>query len=115
MKDRALQALYALALDPIAELYADVNSYGFRKLRGTADALAQCFNVFANRYCPQWIWKVDIKGFYDNLSTDWLLEHIPIDTDLLQEWLEAGYIEAGNWHETEAGTPQGGITTPCTQ
>jgi RNA-directed DNA polymerase len=112
MKDRALQALYALALDPIAELYADINSYGFRKLRGTADAIAQCFNVFSNRYCPRWIWKVDIKGFYDNISKDWLVEHIPMDKELLQQWLDAGDIEKGTWHEMEAGTPQGGIISP---
>ena len=112
MKDRALQALDALALDPLAELYADINSYGFRKLRGTADAIAQCFHVFSNRYCPRWIWKVDIKGFYDNISQEWLLEHIPMDKELLQQWLDAGYIEKGTWHETRAGTPQGGIISP---
>jgi RNA-directed DNA polymerase len=107
MKDRALQALYALALDPIAELFADINSYGFRKLRGAADALEQGFNIFANRYCPHWIWKVDIKGFYDNVSQDWILEHIPMDNDLLQQWLEAGYIENGTWHHTGAGLRKG--------
>jgi RNA-directed DNA polymerase len=112
MKDRALQALYALALDPIAECYADANSYGFRKLRGTADAIQQCFNVFSNRNGAQWIWKVDIKGFFDNLSMDWLLEHIPMDTDLLQEWIEAGYIDHGTWHETGRGTPQGSLISP---
>jgi RNA-directed DNA polymerase len=112
MKDRALQALYALALDPIAEIYADMNSYGFRKLRGTADAMAQCFNVFSSKYCPTWIWKVDIKGFYDNLDKDWLLEHIPMDRELLREWLEVGYIEKGKRYETEAGTPQGSIISP---
>lgn len=112
MKDRALQALYVMALDPIAELYADVNSYGFRKLRGTADAIAQCFNVFSNWYGPGWIWKVDIKGFYDNIDKEWLLEQIPMDKELLQQWLDAGYLEDGEWHETEAGTPQGGIISP---
>jgi RNA-directed DNA polymerase len=112
MKDRALQAVYALTLDPIAEIYADENSYGFRKLRGTADAIAQCFNVLSHTYDPVWIWKVDIKGFYDNLDKEWLLEHIPMDKDRLQEWLDAGYIEGGRWHASEAGTPQGGIISP---
>lgn len=112
MFDRALQALYALALDPIAECYADLNSYGFRMLRGTADAIAQCFNVFSNRHCPEWIWKVDIKGFFDNLSWKWIVEHIPMDKELLQQWLQAGYIDKGTWHENEAGTPQGSIVSP---
>ena len=33
MTDRAMQALYLLALDPVAETIADPNSYGFRKMR----------------------------------------------------------------------------------
>src|SRR5947199_6436780 len=40
---RAMQALYLLALDPIAETLADPNSYGFRLGRSTADAIEQCF------------------------------------------------------------------------
>ena len=45
MKDRAMQALHLLALEPIAETTADRDSYGFRKARSTADAIAQCFVV----------------------------------------------------------------------
>ena len=43
MKCRAMQALYLLALDPVAETTADPNSYGFRPGRSTADAIEQCF------------------------------------------------------------------------
>jgi RNA-directed DNA polymerase len=39
MKDRAMQALHLLALDPVVETTADVNSYGFRKKRSCADAI----------------------------------------------------------------------------
>ena len=45
MTDRAMQALYLLALDPVSETTADKHSYGFRKRRSTQDALAQCFLV----------------------------------------------------------------------
>lgn len=45
MKDRAMQALYLLALDPVSETIADPNSYGFRKERSTADAMEQCCNA----------------------------------------------------------------------
>src|SRR4051794_12945832 len=48
MKDRAMQALYLQALDPIAETTADPNSYGFRKGRSTADAIEQCHTVLSN-------------------------------------------------------------------
>lgn len=36
MRDRAIQALYLLAMEPIAELTADKNSYGFRPFRSCA-------------------------------------------------------------------------------
>jgi len=49
MADRAMQALYLLALDPLAETTADPNSYGFRKERSTADAIAQCHTVLARK------------------------------------------------------------------
>ena len=52
MKDRAMQALHLLALEPIAETAADPNSYGFRPKRSTADALQQCFNVLCRGYTP---------------------------------------------------------------
>src|SRR5438270_13949138 len=42
MRDRAMQALYLLALDPVAETLADPNSYGFRRGRCTADAIEAC-------------------------------------------------------------------------
>jgi RNA-directed DNA polymerase len=44
IKDRAMQALHLMALEPIAETRADGCSYGFRKGRSTADAIAHCFN-----------------------------------------------------------------------
>ena len=40
--DRAMEALHLLALEPVAETLADVNSYGFRPKRSTADAIQQC-------------------------------------------------------------------------
>ena len=54
MKDRAQQALYLLALDPVVETTADNNSYGFRQQRSCADAMEQCFNALSKPN-PQWI------------------------------------------------------------
>ena len=53
MKDRAMQALYKLALDPIAESTADPNSYGFREKRGVADAMEQVFNPISCQFIKQ--------------------------------------------------------------
>ncbi len=46
MRCRAMQALYLLALDPVAEVTADRQSYGFRRERSTADAMEKCFLIF---------------------------------------------------------------------
>ncbi len=112
MKDRAMQALYLLALDPIAECQADPNSYGFRRERCCADALDQCHKILSLRGSAKWILEGDIKGCFDHISHDWLLEHVPTDKAILQKWLKSGYMEKSAFYETEAGTPQGGIISP---
>src|SRR5438445_1361898 len=71
MKDRAMQALYLLALDPVAETTADPNSYGFRPRRSCADAIEQCFSILG-RPNPQWILEGDIKSCFDRISHEWL-------------------------------------------
>ncbi len=112
MSCRAMQALYLLALDPVAETTADPNSYGFRKERSPADAIEQCFKALGKARSPQWILEGDIKGCFDKISHEWLLAHIPMDKSILRKWLKAGFIEKQVLHPTEEGTPQGGICSP---
>jgi len=112
MKDRAMQALYLLALDPVAETTADPNSYGFRLGRSTADAIGQCFGILARQDSPQWILEGDIKSCFDQISHKWLLTHIPMEKVMLTKWLKSGYIDKGIRHPTKEGTPQGGIISP---
>lgn len=112
MGDRAMQALYKLALDPIAETMGDPNSYGFRTGRSTADAIEQCFIVLSRKQSAQWILEADIASCFDKISHQWLQSHIPIETRILQQWLQAGYIDHKGFSFTEEGTPQGGIISP---
>jgi len=112
MKDRAQQALYLLALDPVVESTADHNSYGFRQQRSCADAMEQCFKTLSKPN-PQWILEGDIKSCFDRISHDWLLAHVPLDRAILQKWLKAGYLDKHVLHETTDGTPQGGIISPA--
>jgi RNA-directed DNA polymerase len=65
LRDRAIQALYLLALEPIAETTGDPNSYGFRKERSCADAMAQCFNVLQDKHSAEWVLEADIKSCFD--------------------------------------------------
>src|SRR6185312_10085187 len=112
MTCRAMQALYLLALDPVAEATGDLNSYGFQSHRSTADAIAQCFGVLAKRTAPQWILEGDIKACFDRISHTWLLSHIPMEKPMLRKWLKAGYMEQKTLFPTEEGSPQGGIISP---
>ena len=112
MKDRAMQALHLLALDPVAETTADENSYGFRPHRSTADAIVQCKNLLARGHSSKWVLEADIKGCFDNISHNWLLRNIPMDRKMLRRWLKAGVVDMGQLKPTEAGTPQGGIISP---
>ena len=109
---RAMQALWKLALEPVAETTADQNSYGFRPERSTADAIGQCFTALAQRNSATWVLEGDIRGCFDNISHEWLLQNIPMDKTVLRRWLQAGYIDEGTLFDTEAGTPQGGIISP---
>ncbi len=111
MKDRAMQALYLLALDPVAETTADNNSYGFRQQRSCADAIGQCY-LALKIATTEWVLEGDIKSCFDRISHDWLLAHVPMDRAILQKWLRSGYMEKHVLHETTDGTPQGGIISP---
>jgi RNA-directed DNA polymerase len=112
MRCRAMQALWKLALEPVAETQADPNSYGFRPKRSTADAIGQCYITLAKRVSPMWILEGDIKSCFDRISHDHTLGHTPMDKVILRKWLQAGYIEEGTLFDTTAGTPQGGIISP---
>ncbi len=113
MYDRAMQALYALALEPIAETTADTKSFGFRKGRSCQDACEYIFfTALSRKASPQWILEGDIKGCFDNISHDWLLENIPMDKSILKQFLKAGFVFKGELFPTEDGTPQGGIISP---
>ncbi|MCP4896002.1 MAG: group II intron reverse transcriptase/maturase, partial [bacterium] len=112
MNDRAMQALYLQALNPVAEISADPNSYGFRLGRSTADALGQCFIALAKSYSAEWVLEGDIESCFDRISHDWLLEHVLIDRSILRSWLASGYLEEARFFATEQGTPQGGIISP---
>ena len=82
MKDRAMQALLLLGLDPVSESTADPNSYGFRPHRSCADAIARCFSMLAKPDAPVWILEGDIKGCClvckkrITVQTGWNVHHV---------------------------------------
>ena len=92
---------------------ADGHSYGFRLERCCADALDQCHKILSGPHGPNWILEGDIKACFDRISHNWLLDHIPMDKELLRKWLKAGFLEKHVLFATTEGTPQGGIISPA--
>lgn len=112
MLDRAQQALHLQTLEPVAETMADPHSFGFRRERSTADAIAQCYLILGRKHSAKWVLEGDIKGCFDHISHEWLEGHIPMDRDMLRKWLKCGYMEENKLFPAAEGTPQGGIASP---
>ena len=112
MNDRAMQALFLSALDPVSETSADQCSYGFRRKRSCHDAIERCYIHLSRKDSATSILEVDIKGCFDNISHDWIIDNILIDKKVVTKWLKAGYIDKNKLYPTKEGTPQGGIISP---
>lgn len=111
--DRAVQAVYLFAVDPVVEAKSDKNSYGFRKHRSTHDAVAAVRHDLDKKTAPNWVLEADISKCFDRISHDFLMEHTPIcDKSVLHQWLKSGVMKGKILEKTEDGTPQGGIISP---
>ncbi len=115
IKDRVMQMIVKMALEPEWEARFEPNSYGYRPGRGCHDALQQAWiNMMrAKRNVgSSWILDADIAGCFDNIDHEALLERIPVFRQIIRRWLKAGVVEFGDWYETLSGTPQGGVISP---
>jgi RNA-directed DNA polymerase len=112
LTDRARQAVYLQALQPVAETTADQHSYGFRPKRRGADAIDQCFKVLRQKSSATWILAGDIQGLFDHIRFSWIEAHIPMNRRILSKWLRSGFIDRGTRFPTTAGVPPGGIISP---
>ena len=76
------------------------------------DAVSAIHHTIASKGSSEWVLDADISGCFDNIDHEALLQRLPVFTTILRRWLKAGVVELGTRHETEAGTPQGGIISP---
>ena len=117
LEDKIVQYAVVEILNQIYEEDFRGFSYGFRPRRSQHQALDALY-VAITRKKVNWILDCDIRGFFDNLSHDWLLkfvQHRVADRRILrliQKWLKAGVMEEGEWKDTEMGTPQGSVASP---
>ena len=117
MEDKIVQHAVVTVLNAVYEEDFRGFSYGFRPGRSQHKALDALY-VALKRKKVNWVLDIDIKGFFDNLDKDLLVEMVeqriadPRILRLIQKWLNAGIIEDGNWSATETGTPQGAVVSP---
>ncbi|BCG57021.1 group II intron reverse transcriptase/maturase [Paenibacillus sp. URB8-2] len=115
VKDRVWQYVAKLALEPQWEERFESISYGFRPKRSIHDAVGAIFIKLNGRNNKKkWVFEGDFKGCFDNLDHSYIYEQIKTfpTARTIKKWLQAGYIDNGVFHNTEAGTPQGGIISP---
>jgi group II intron reverse transcriptase/maturase len=117
LEDKIVQQAARTVLECIYEQDFLGFSYGFRPGRSCHQALDALFVGITKRKV-NWILDADIRGFFDNISHEWLmkfLEHRIADRRmlrLLKKWLRAGVSEDGEWSPTKVGTPQGAVISP---
>jgi RNA-directed DNA polymerase len=113
MKDRALQALVKLALEPEWEALFEPNSYGFRPGRSCHDAIEQIFTVISQK--ARYVLDADIAKCFDRINHEALLNKLntfPTRRRQVRAWLKAGVMDDKQLLPTSEGTPQGGVISP---
>jgi len=114
-EDKLVQEVVRMVLEAIYEGHFEWTSHGFRPNRSCHTALKSLQNNFNG---AKWFIEGDIKGFFDNIDHDVLIEIMKgrIADDrflrLIRKFLNAGYMEEWQFNKTYSGTPQGGIISP---
>lgn len=117
LEDKIVQQAARVVLECIYEEDFLGFSYGFRPGRSCHWAL-DALSVGIETQKVNWILDADIRGFFDNIDHNWLvqfLEHRIADRRflrLLKKWLRAGVSEDGEWSPSRVGTPQGAVISP---
>ena len=116
VKDRIAQAAVRGILEPIYEKEFCDCSFGFRKGKSQIDAINQIEEYKEQGY--KWLLDADIKGFFDNIDHELLIEFIRQKVtdgwviEMIKSWLTMGVMKDGEYIPTEKGTPQGGVISP---
>jgi RNA-directed DNA polymerase len=113
IKDRALQALVKMALEPEWEAIFEANSYGFRPGRRAHDAIKSLLNNLQKK--AKYVLDADISKCFDRIDHEALLNKLNVKGILrwqIKQWLKAGILDNLELTNPEMGTPQGGIISP---
>ena len=114
--DRIAQTVVKLYLEPALERVFHPDSYGYRPNKSAIQAITK-----ARKMCWQYDWLVDldIKGFFDNIDHDLMMQAVRVHTDskwillYVERWMKAPVqLEDGTLVKSDKGTPQGGVISP---
>jgi RNA-directed DNA polymerase len=113
IKDRCLQVLLKMGIEPEWEAKFEPNSYGFRPGKSAHDATRSIWNWVSMK--PRYVLDADIAKCFDKINHEKLMNKLgytgAIRTQILY-WLKAGIMDDLEFSETKEGTPQGGIISP---
>lgn len=113
--DKLVQKVMTMILESIYEPIFKETSHGFRPSKGCHTAIMKVKEEWTG---VTWVVEGDIKGFFDNVNHDVLINILRKKIrderflNLVRKFLKAGYIEDGIKYNTYGGTPQGGIISP---
>lgn len=117
LEDKLLQWACSKILESIYEADFIEQSYGYRPGKSAHDAVDK-LGEYAQLGPFNYVVEADIKGFFDNINHDWMLDMLNQRIDdrafvgLIRKWLKAGILEDGNVIHPQSGTPQGGVISP---
>lgn len=117
VEDKVVQMALKLILEALYEPIFQDSSHGFRSKLSCHTAIRQLDQAVMKKP-TNYIVEVDIAKFFDTVNHYWLvrcLEERISDPNflwLMRKFLKAGIIEAGEWKESDIGTPQGGVISP---
>lgn len=116
IRDRVVQMVTKMMIEPIFEADFKECSYGFRPKRDAKGAIRHIRRVV--RKGVYWVVDVDITGYFDNIPHEKLMKLVEQRISdrrilkLIRKWLKAGFVKDDQFYETDLGSPQGGVISP---
>jgi group II intron reverse transcriptase/maturase len=113
--DKLVQEVIRLILEAYYEPRFSEHSHGFRAERGCHTALREIYRTWKG---TAWLIEGDISHCFDKLSHELIIQKLKEDfhdgrfIKLMQELLDAGYMEDWTFNTATSGVPQGGIVSP---
>ena len=118
IRDRIVQEVLRITLDPIVEYHFHGQSYGFRPKRSCQDAIRHLHVKLSREACPRYVIEGDIKGCFDSIKHEHIIQTLrnwlvpKCGLEVIKQILKSDIFHDGQVYDSESGTPQGGLISP---